>query len=205
MKLQLTTEVGSPSNDGAFQIEQGVPYTGTFEVVGVAPFLFHRWSVEDVEAKGKAAKGSRGKKEDNLEAYVYRDTDGRLAIPNEYFRMTIINAAKYKQDPRSPRKSAMDLFKAGLANINEYCNLGLKEWQYVDRRRVVIQRNGITRSRPALHVGWKCEVAFEVLLPEYISPELLNETMQSGGRLVGVGDFRPSFGRYQVTRFRVSQ
>ena len=193
------------SNDGKQAIETAFPYTARIEVVGVAPFLFHRWSVEDVEAKGKAAKGSKAKKEDNVESYVYRDEDGCLSIPNEYFRMTLIHAAKYKQDPRSPRKSAMDLFKAGVANVCEYCSLGTKEWDYLDRRRVVIQRSGITRSRPAMKVGWKCEVQFEILTPEYIGPELLNETIQAAGRLVGVGDFRPSFGRFQITRFRTSQ
>jgi hypothetical protein len=44
---------------------------------------------------------------------------------------------------------------------------------------------------------------FEVLLPEYISPSFLNETVQAAGRLVGVGDFRPTFGRFQVTKFKV--
>ena len=68
---------------------------------------------------------------------------------------------------------------------------------------MVIQRSGITRVRPAMLSGWKCAVNFSVLLPEYISPTLLNETLQYAGRIVGVGDFRPSFGRFMVTGFNV--
>jgi hypothetical protein len=97
----------------------------------------------------------------------------------------------------------MDLFKAGIAGIEEYCPLGVKTWDYVDRRRVTVQRNGITRSRPALASGWKTQVLLQVLLPEYIQPELLNEVLQAAGRLVGVGDFRPTYGRFQVTGFSV--
>ena len=165
--------------------------------------MFHRWSVEAIEIKSKTAKGSAGRKSDDIETFVYRDAKGMLSIPAEYFRMSIINAAKFRQDPRSPRKSAMDLFKAGIAPLEEHCSLGVKDWDFVDRRRVQVQRNGITRSRPAMNVGWKCEVLLQCLLPEYINPELLNEVLQSAGRLVGVGDFRPSHGRFQVVNFSV--
>jgi hypothetical protein len=198
-----TTVLAEVSNEGAFSIEQGCPYIVNVQVEGTAAFLFHHWNVDGVEAKSKAAKGSKAKKEDNLESYVYRDREGILAIPVEYFRMSTINAAKYKQDPRSPRKSAMDLFKAGLVGLTDLCSLGVKDWEYVDRRRVMIQRNGITRHRPAMYPGWKAAMQFQVLLPEYISPVLLNETIQAAGRLVGVGDFRPTFGRFAVTHFMV--
>jgi len=188
------------SNDAEITIREGQPFTALADVVGTSPFLFHRWSVEDVKAKGAAAKGSKAKKEDNLESYVYR-YGGKLAIPTEYFRMAIINAAKFRQDPRSPRKSAMDLFKAGIAGLEEYCSLNTEAWDYIDQRRVMIQRNGITRSRPAMNTGWKTSVMLQVLLPEYINPEMLNEVLQSAGRLIGVGDFRPTYGRFQVTGF----
>ena len=201
--MAKTTEISAVSNDGAAVIEQGMPYVATIGVVGTSDLLFHRWSVDGVEAKSKAAKGSKAKKEDDLESYVYRNLDGEICLPGEYFRMAVIGAAKFRQDPRSPRKSAMDLFKAGIAVLDPLCGLGVSEWGYVDRRRVMIQRNAITRCRPALHAGWKCEVDMQVLLPEYISPELFNEVFQNAGRLIGVGDFRPTFGRFQVTSFLV--
>lgn len=199
--MTTKTVISDVSNDAESTL--AAPYICQFSVEGSAAFLFHRWSVDGVEAKSKAAKGSKAKKEDDVESYVYRTSDGNLAIPAEYFRMSLINAAKYKQDPRSPRKSAMDLFKAGIVVLEELCDLGAKDWDYLDRRRVTIQRNGITRTRPAMHAGWKSTMHLQILLPEYISPTLLNEVMQSAGRLVGVGDFRPTFGRFLVTSFKV--
>lgn len=190
------------SNDAELTIAAGHPYAASIEVVGTSPFLFHRWSVEGVEAKSKAAKGSKEKKSDNLESYVYRFREN-LAIPTEYFRMAIINAAKFRQDPRSPRKSAMDLFKAAIAGGEEYCSLGVTDWDYVDQRRVMVQRNGVTRQRPAMEAGWKTHVLLQVLLPEYVNPEMLNEVIQSAGRLIGVGDFRPTYGRFQVVSFSI--
>src|ERR1700747_454514 len=199
----MRTAISNVSNDAESTILS--PYVVQVSVEGTAAFLFHRWSVDGVEAKSKAAKGSKAKKEDDLESYVYRTPNGNFAIPSEYFRMSIINAAKYKQDPRSPRKSAMDLFKAGIVALDEHCDLGIKDWDYIDRRRVTIQRYGITRCRPALTSGWKCTALLQVLLPEYISPVLLNETIQAAGRLVGVGDFRPTFGRFAVIQFAVQE
>ena len=38
------------------------PYAVTVEITGTCPILFHRWSVESVEAKANAAKGSKAKK-----------------------------------------------------------------------------------------------------------------------------------------------
>jgi len=189
------------SNDSEALIKLSQPYGAQITVVGTAPFLFHRWSVEGVKDKAAAAKGSKAKKTDDLESYVYRDEKGDLAIPTEYFRMALVNAAKFRQDPRSPRKSAMDLFKAGIAGIQEYCSLNVSNWSYVDQRRVQVQRNGITRHRPAMDKDWTCIVLLQCLLPEYIPSDVLNEVFQSAGRLIGVGDFRPTYGRFQVTSF----
>jgi hypothetical protein len=197
------TALSNVSNDAKLDIEIQTPYMIEAKIEGTSAMLFHRWSVEAVEEKANAAKGSKSKKTDNVESYIYRDEKGHVAVPSEYFRQAIIHAAKFKQDPRSPRKSAMDLFKAGIATIGELCSLGVKEPDYMDRRRVVIQRNGITRTRPAMLAGWKCAVSLQVLLPEYINPAMMNETLQYAGRIVGVGDFRPSFGRFMVTGFDV--
>ena len=199
--MASVTEIADVTNDGAATLD--MPYIVEVDLEGSAAYLFHRWSCDGVEAKSKAAKGSKAKKEDDVESYVYRLPSRNLAVPSEQIRMSIIHAAKYKQDPRSPRKSAMDLFKAGVVMLEELCDLGTAEWDYLDRRRVMIQRNGVTRLRPALHAGWKCQAHIQILVPEYISTTLLNETLQSAGRLCGVGDFRPTFGRFLVTKFQV--
>ena len=172
------------------------------EMEGTAPLLFHAWNVEAVREKAGAAKGSKSKKEDNVESYVYRDERKHICLPGEYFRQSIIHAAKYVQDPRSPRKSAMDLFKAGLLVLTEYASLGKTDWDYLDQRRVVIQRNGVNRIRPAFHKGWRATFELQVILPEYITRDVLGAAITNAGRLVGVGDFRPTYGRFQVVTFR---
>jgi hypothetical protein len=68
----------------------------------------------------------------------------------------------------------------------------------------MVQRNGITRSRPAFHPGWSAQFMFQVQLPEYAPSRDVLDVLTNAGRLVGVGDFRPSYGRFQVTDFRVT-
>ena len=190
-----------PQNGASEEIGYQMPYTVSVTIKGDSDFLFHRWSPEAVNEKARAAKGSKAKKTDNLESYVYRTQDGNLAIPGEYLRGAIIHAAKFRQDPRSPRKSAMDLFKAGVISLTPLADVGKAEWDYEDQRRVVIQRNGVNRVRPALRAGWEVEMDFLVNLPEYISPEMMNDVIQQAGRLIGIGDFRPTYGRFKVVKF----
>ncbi len=193
--------IKEPTDGGNETISHSEPYAVQVTLEGSADFLFHRWNAEAVDEKAKAAKNSKGKKSDDVESYVYRTEDGMLAIPGEYLRGSIINAAKFRQDPRSPRKSAMDLFKAAIVVTTPLSSLGVKEWDYLDKRRVTIQRNGINRVRPAMRVGWKAAFDLMVLLPEYVDRNTLRETIESAGRLVGIGDFRPTFGRFGIVKF----
>lgn len=194
---------GDINNDAAGAIATLQPYRALIRIEGAADILFHRWSCEAVEAKASAAKGSKAKKVDDVESYVYRDEDRQLCIPGEYLRQSLINAAKYKQDPRSPRKSAMDLMKAALVPLTVLAPLGTADWDYLHKCRVQVQRNAVTRVRPAMKAGWSAEFIVLVNLPEYVEPTALNELTQSAGRLIGLGDFRPTYGRYVVTSFEV--
>lgn len=184
-------------------IDASRPYAVAVTIQGLAPILFHRWNVEAVETKSKAAKGSAAKKSDDVESYLYRNDKNEICLPGEYLRQAIIMAAKFKQDPRSPRKSAMDLFKAAIVSLTPLASLGATEPDFLDRRRVMVQRNGITRTRPAMKEGWKVEVELMVNLPEYVPPDLLRQVLDDAGRLIGVGDFRPTYGRFAVSQWRI--
>lgn len=193
---------GEVATNGAKQtLDLSLPYIAHVTIEGVADLLFHRWNVEEVDAKSKAAKGSKAKKTDNVESYVYRNEDGELCLPGEYLRQSIIHAAKFRQDPRSPRKSAYDLFKAAVISLTDLATLGVANWDYLDQRRVTVQRNSITRSRPAMHKGWKAHFQLMVNLPEYVPQDVLQEVLANAGRLIGVGDFRPTYGRFSVVKF----
>lgn len=202
-KAALKVVDDNKTNGGKDAIDASLPYAVQITLEGSSDLLFHRWNCESVATKSAAAKNSKAKKTDDIESYVWRNDDGEVCIPGEYLRQSIIHAAKFRQDPRSPRKSAMDLFKAGVVAITQLASFGKPTWDYLDTRRVMIQRNGINRTRPAMKVGWQAEFVLQVLTPEYIDPSFLNEVVSMAGRLVGVGDFRPTYGRFNIVKFEI--
>lgn len=199
--MNKVVQLKEPTDGGNEIISHSEPYHVAVTVRGSADFLFHRWNAEAVDEKAKSAKNSKAKKSDDVETYVYRVENGQLAIPGEYLRGSIINAAKFRQDPRSPRKSAMDLFKAAIVVTTPLAPLGTETWDYLDKRRVTIQRAGINRTRPAMRVGWEATFDLMCVLPEYVDHNTLRETIEAAGRLIGMGDFRPTFGRFGIVRF----
>lgn len=199
--MNAVVKLANVSNGAKEAIALNEPWSCIVQITGSADILFHRWNNEAVAEKAAAKKGSAAKKSDNVESYVYRNEAGELCLPGEYLRGAIVGAAKFKQDPRSPRKSAMDLFKAGVISLTPLASLGATDWDYLDQRRVVVQRAGVTRCRPAMRAGWKAEVQLMINTPEYIDQAFLLEVLGTAGRLIGVGDFRPSYGRFDVTKF----
>jgi hypothetical protein len=199
--MNKAVKLGDVTNGAEEIIGMSIPFTVHVEIEGAADILFHRWNNEAVAEKAKAAKNSAAKKTDNLESYVYRLDNGNIGIPGEYLRGAIIHAAKYRQDPRSPRKSAMDLFKAGVVSMTPLADLGKVDWDFLDMRRVTIQRQGVTRVRPAMKAGWRAKFQLLINTPEYLDRLALRETLEVAGRLIGIGDFRPTFGRFGVVRF----
>lgn len=199
---QLTT-MTPVSNHGEFHIETQIPFTVHVSIQGDAPLLLHAWSNEDVKAKSEAKKGSSEKRTDNLESYIHRNDDKHICLPGEYLRQSMILAAKNQPDPRSPRKSMMDLAKASLVVLNDLSviNGGVTEWDYLDQRRVVIQRSGVTRQRPAFKSGWVAGFSIMSLSPEYIDYQMMYRLLCDAGRFCGLGDFRPTFGRFMVISF----
>ena len=184
------------------------PFSVAIRIRGTQDLLFHRWSNEAVAAKAEAEKGSTAKKTDDLESYVYRDDEGFVCLPARYIIRSIVESGRNFQDPRSSRKMAKELVQASVM-ANELLSPVLvngkpvKEWDYEDRQRVCIMRSAITRTRPAFRKGWEAEVTLVSLVPQYVTPEFLRKLVDSAGLLIGVGDFRPSYGRFSVTHWEV--
>lgn len=192
-----------PKNaNGKGVVDIAAPYAVSVAIQGTEMILLHRYDVEAVKQKASAKKGSADKKNDNVESYVYRNEKNEIGLPGLNFKAAMCEAAKFSQDPRSPRKSARDLFRAGL-RVRGLASFGKDAWDTLDVRKVVVQRNAVARSRPAMLAGWRLNFTIEVLLPEYITPTWLNEIVTNTGRIIGLGDFRPDFGTFMVMGFEV--
>ena len=184
------------------------PFSARVRLEGTGDILFHRWNDEDVQAKASAKKGSEEKKRDNPEAYIYRNDDGYICIPGRYIVRSVVEAGRNFQDPRSKRKMAKDLVQAAVIADEMYSPILVngkptKAWEYDDRQRVCIMRSAITRTRPAFKKGWQADFTLISLVPDLVTPDFLRKLVDNAGLLIGLGDFRPTYGRFRVIRWEI--
>ena len=65
---------GTTPTDGANRlINLSEPYIAEVQLKGIADLLFHRWNCEAVAEKAASKKGSKQRKTDDLETFVYRN------------------------------------------------------------------------------------------------------------------------------------
>lgn len=197
---------GQVHNEVDFSLKR--PYSAKVRIQGTQDILFHRWNDEEVQAKAAAKKGSEEKKRDNPEAYVYRNEEGYICVPGRYLVRAVVEAGRNFQDPRSTRKMAKDLVQAAVMADEMLSPILLngeptKEWEYDDRQRVCIMRSAITRTRPAFRKGWEVDFTLISLVPDMVTPDFLRKLVDYAGLLGGIGDFRPTYGRFRVTHWEI--
>jgi hypothetical protein len=209
------TVIDGVSNGAAPLIELDRPVVVEAHIIGRAPLLMHAWNVEAIEEKANAAKGSVAKKTDDIESYIYRDPDTNLiGIPGVCIAAAMREAARSIQDPRSPRKSGMDLVKGGVIPLDAYATLfrtddatgkeiPYEAHDFLHQCRVVVQRSGVTRTRPGFNAGWQCRFRLMIATPNYLPLQTISYLLTEAGRLNGLCDFRPSYGRFSLLRLKV--
>ena len=79
----------------------------------------------------------------------------------------------------------------------------VQEW-HADTRSAVVQRGRVVRRRPCFN-DWALDFSIVIKDPEAVPPETLQEILEYGGRYVGIGDYRPKFGLFEVTKWQVEK
>ena len=180
-----------------------VSYIVTVKICGTSPMLLHAWKPDAIFEK-TCTRARKQTLEEEMESRVYRTEGGNIGIPGEYLRHSVIGAARFRRDPRSPRKSAEVLFKS-IVSLTELADTGKATWDRLDVRKITIMRTNLTRRRPMLDAGWEATFLFLVDNEEQIPPDAFRETLSLAGRMIGIGDFRPAFGRFEVVSFEVEE
>lgn len=69
--------------------------------------------------------------------------------------------------------------------------------------RVKVKQAAVARSRLQIAAGWELAFRLEVI-DDQLAPETLKVILEEAGRAVGIGDFRPRYGRVVVEAFAVA-
>lgn len=176
-------------------------------VDGIKPLLTHNPESMGVE-KGPG-KGSRiPEAEIEAEAGVYRLPDGTCGIKGDAFRGSgLTAAAAWKAKGKRTMKSLLSHITVveDLIPLMHADDTPIKDY-VIDKRRAIIQRNGIIRCRPCFP-EWSARFTIEYdpeLIPD---PKIIADILQDAGNRIGVGDFRPGrngpFGRFRVRQYEI--
>lgn len=179
---------------------------GQFKITidGIKPLLTHNPAAMQSPKKGKGSASNIPEPEDEAEAGTYRLADGTCAFPGAGFRGALLGAAGAWKGPR--KASTMKSVLSHIEVLEDLAPLCLRDGTLInsftiDRRRAIVQRNGVIRCRPRFD-EWSATFTIEyddLLLPK---PEILIDIANDAGRRMGIGDFRPQrngpFGRFIV-------
>jgi hypothetical protein len=191
-------------------------YTVEVKVKGVAPLMQHRFPVPELEDMSKGATRSTGAKDYTQEwrEYFYETPNGMLYQPAAHFEGAMVKSAVNFKITGKRGKTYKDLFRAAVFVTPDQIPHGIEvpdeldtdadKRLYLDVRPVVVQRSRVVRIRPTFKAGWELEFSIEVI-DDQVQPELVQDILVLAGKTVGIGDFRPKFGRFSVARFEIVQ
>jgi len=178
------------------------------KIIGATPLLMHNGLLADptneIARMMKAVSGKRDKTEadfaelSRLEWYggLYLQ-DGSPCLPGEMIEAMLLEASRKKKKGVQakaglivPNNAKLDY--PGPQDIDEMWKSG----QFLHKVGVRIQKNKVIRTRPIFR-------EWSVTMDVYYLPSLLNKSDVEGfievaGQIVGLGDWRPKFGRFEV-------
>lgn len=136
---------------------------------------------------------------------LYLDEDMRPIMPSVNLEGMMTEAAG-KLRMKGHAKSAITVINNPLIEHDGPKNATATDLWAVPKRRFIhtasvkIQRNRIMRTRPYFQ---KWELEFDVEVDGSVMQKGdIQQLLEVGGRLVGLGDYRPKFGKFEVVSFQ---
>jgi hypothetical protein len=188
-------------------------YNVKVRIEGTAPLMQHRFPIPDLANLSKGGKKNTGVTDFSQEwrEYLYVNKDGDIFQPAIHIETAMVKAAANFKIQGKRGKTFKDLVSANVfidpleishgIKIPEELDADADKILYLDIRPVVIQRARVIRLRPTFKPGWKLDFTINVI-DDQMPFEVLNDILVLAGKTVGIGDFRPRFGRFMVVEFQ---
>jgi hypothetical protein len=173
----------------------------------------HRYPMPDLSDLAKGGKKSTGSKDYTQEwrDYFYATADGEIYQPSSHIEGALLKAAVNFKVAGKRGKSYKDLISMSVivdpemiphcVKVPDELDTDADKLLYLDMRPVIVQRARVVRIRPCFKAGW--ELSFDIqVTDDEIHPDLLQDILTLAGKTVGIGDYRPKFGRFNVVGFQ---
>lgn len=187
----------------------------TITLTGICPMLQHNGRLAnplDPHTRAlKALTAKRTKTDDDLMAIMLTEArggcwetdDGLIGLPSAAVWRSIYDASKAFKLGEQIKRSLL-FADADFVDPLEVdgqvheADIWLKDNDHIDYRPAKVMGRKVMRARPLIPAGWKSTHTFQ-LLDDVLDSRDLVPVLERAGRLVGVGDWRPTFGRFEVS------
>jgi len=173
-----------------------------------SPMLHHgsqSVGMEKIKAKTKGGNALLGD-QNEWKKTIYFDEKMGVYLPSTVFEACMIYAGK--QFKVTGRKTATEYIKSGVYCMEEFLPFLVNgsPIKTLDDERIIVDKrtvkNPSTKGRNmryrAKFDNWSSEFVLMVTSDDYITLELLEDIIKYAGMYVGVGDYRPRFGRFTL-------
>lgn len=168
-------------------------------VKGIAPLLFNRFpDEENLDGKSKRSAGNPSKDE-QVERSLYYTKDKKVFQPAAHFVGAMIKAAaNFKLQGR---KTFREVAQGGIFVEPEQI-IHENQKYTTDWRSVVIKatRGRIMKGRARMD-EWQLKFTISCIDPRATDKDI-KEIIEYAGMYVGIGDYRPRYGRFEVVSFK---
>lgn len=169
-------------------------------VEGISPLLMNRFAEETAEEVIKRVTGKPVQPEVAVSLYIL--PDGTIYQPATHIEGAFIKAAANFKITGKGKKTYKDLAKSSIFVEPDAIAHKIQEYD-IDKRPVVnpTTRGRVIRARPILN---KWALSFRIkVLDDQFPREVVKSVLDYAGSSVGIGDYRPRFGRFIVTEFNL--
>lgn len=183
----------------------------TLDVVGNRPLIPHNGRLADplnqYSQDLKRITSKRTKVDDDLRQAMwieargaaYETDDNLLGLPTANMWRCIYDASKFFKKGEDIKRALVHsgdtpalLVDGKTVDVDAY----LSDIDHIFRIGVKQGKSTVMRSRPIVH-NWSCTFDFE-LITEVINPRDLSPILDRASRFVGLGDWRPIYGTFDL-------
>lgn len=135
---------------------------------------------------------------DEADMGIYKLKDGKTYIPFSQIQESMVQASKTFKVAGQGKKTYKDIVKSTVFSKEDKIPMVGGDYE-VDSRYVKVQMNGILRNRPVFS-NWSAK--FSLLITDATLPlNTIKEILETAGTTKGIGDYRPRYGIFEVTKF----
>ena len=173
-----------------------------YKIEGTAPLLMHNVESMLLKKPNRMSHEEFEKSEEAFKAKCYFNAKGELILPGKVIKGMLKNSAKSSGFKQPGKRANYNNLIKSLIFIQDEPVMDQQFKEVVESPTfVTIQKSKVLRIFPKLN-NWSTTVKITIADSDKLEVSVLDDLMAFGGSFVGVGDYRPEFGRFKANRIK---